>query len=64
MASVECIQEAVRMLVAERQGLRERDGGRNELESNRLELAGRPSGLVVQPMYSTRRVASEMKKRT
>ena len=41
MASVECIQEAVRMLVAERQGLRERHGGRNELEPNRLELAGR-----------------------
>jgi hypothetical protein len=41
MPSVECIQEAVRMLVAERQGLRERHGARNELESNRLELAGR-----------------------
>ena len=41
MASVECIQEAVRMLVAERQALRERDASRNELESNRLELADR-----------------------
>ena len=41
MASVECIQEAVRMLVAERQSLRERDASRNELESNRLELADR-----------------------
>ena len=41
MASVECIQEAVRMLVAERQALRERHASRNELESNRLELAGR-----------------------
>ena len=41
MASVDCIQEAVRMLVAERQALRERHEGRDELESNRLALAGR-----------------------
>jgi hypothetical protein len=41
MASVECLQEAVRLLVAERQALRERNAGRDELESNRLELAGR-----------------------
>ncbi len=41
MASVECIQEAVRSLVAERQALRERDAGRDELESNRLELGCR-----------------------
>jgi hypothetical protein len=41
MASVECLQEAVRLLVAERQVLRERDAGREELESNRLELARR-----------------------
>jgi hypothetical protein len=41
MARVECLQEAVRMLVAERQALRERDAGRDELESNRLELADR-----------------------
>ena len=40
MASVEYTQEAVRMLVAERQALRERHAGYNELESNRLELAG------------------------
>jgi hypothetical protein len=39
MASVECIQEAVRLLVAERQALRKRHAGRGELESNRLELA-------------------------
>jgi hypothetical protein len=31
----------VRVLVAERQVLRERDAGREELESNRLELARR-----------------------
>ena len=40
MASVEYTEEAVRMLVAERQALRERHAGYNELESNRLELAG------------------------
>jgi hypothetical protein len=41
MASVECLQEAVRMLVAYRQALRERDARSHELESNRLELARR-----------------------
>lgn len=41
MASIECLQEAVRMIVAERQALRERNAGRDELESNRLELADR-----------------------
>jgi hypothetical protein len=45
MASVECIQEAVGMLVAERQALHERDAGRDELESNRLELVGRQQQL-------------------
>jgi len=45
MASVECIQDAVRMLVAERQALHERDAGREELESNRLELVGRQQQL-------------------
>jgi hypothetical protein len=41
MASVECLQDAVRLLVAERQALHQRDAGHDELESNRLELAGR-----------------------
>jgi hypothetical protein len=41
MASVECLQEAVRHLVAERQALRERDACRDELEANRIELATR-----------------------
>jgi hypothetical protein len=45
MANVECIQEAVRMLVAKRQALRERDAGRNELESNRRELSGQQQRL-------------------
>jgi hypothetical protein len=38
MASVECLQEKLRGLVLQRQALRERDAGRDELESNRLEL--------------------------
>ena len=41
MASVESLQDAIRLLVAERQGLHERDAGRDELEANRLELARR-----------------------
>ena len=41
MASVEYLQQAIRMLVAERQGLRERDAGADELEANRHELACR-----------------------
>jgi hypothetical protein len=41
MARVECLHEAVRMLVAARQALHERDAGSEELESNRLDLAGR-----------------------
>lgn len=45
MASVECIQEAVGMLVAKRQALHEREAGRGELESNRLELVGRQQQL-------------------
>ena len=45
MASVEYTQEAVRMLVAERQALQEHHAGYNELESNRLELVGRQQQL-------------------
>jgi hypothetical protein len=41
MASVDSLQDAVRKLVAERQALRRRDAGREELESNRLELVRR-----------------------
>ena len=41
MASVECLQGALRYLVAERQALRERHAGRDALESNRLELGRR-----------------------
>jgi hypothetical protein len=45
MASVECLQDAIRLLVAARQTLHERDAGRDELESNRLELARRQQQL-------------------
>ena len=41
MASVECVQEAVRLVVAERQAMHTRGADRDELESNRLELARR-----------------------
>ncbi len=41
MPSVECLQEALRMLVAERQALHEQGADRKELESNRLELVDR-----------------------
>jgi hypothetical protein len=41
MNSVECIQEELRLLVAEGQALRERNSGSDELESNRLEVARR-----------------------
>ena len=45
MASVECIEETLRRLVAERHALHERDEGRDKLESNRLELVGRQQQL-------------------
>lgn len=45
MASVDCIQEAVRLLVAERQAMHARNAGRKELESNRLELVRRQQEL-------------------
>jgi hypothetical protein len=41
MASVECLQDVLRMLVAERQALRERNAGREVLEWNRVEVARR-----------------------
>lgn len=46
MASVEGIQEVLRALVAERQALHERGAGRDELESNRLELVRRQQELA------------------
>jgi hypothetical protein len=41
MASVEFLQQALRVLVAERQELRQREAGREALESNRLEVVRR-----------------------
>jgi hypothetical protein len=41
MSSVECLQARLSVLVAERQALRDRNAGREELESNRLEVACR-----------------------
>jgi hypothetical protein len=41
MACVEQLQEQLRTLVAQRQALREHEANRYELESNRLEIAGR-----------------------
>jgi hypothetical protein len=45
MANLECIERAIRMLVAKRQALREHDASHDELESNRLELVGRQQQL-------------------
>jgi hypothetical protein len=45
MASVECLQAALRVLIAERQSLHERGAGRDELEWNRLQLVGRQQQL-------------------
>jgi hypothetical protein len=45
MANVECLLEAVRRLVEERQALHDRAASRDELESNRVELAGRQQQL-------------------
>jgi hypothetical protein len=45
MPSVQCIERAIRMLVADRQALHDRDASRNELESNRLELTVRQQQL-------------------
>jgi hypothetical protein len=41
MTSVEYLEQAVRVLVAQRQALHEREASRDELEANRLELVGR-----------------------
>jgi hypothetical protein len=45
MPSVECLQAALRVLVAERQALHERGAGHDALETNRLRLVGRQQEL-------------------
>jgi hypothetical protein len=45
MASVESLQNAVRVLVAERQALHERRAAHDGLEANRLELVARQQQL-------------------
>jgi hypothetical protein len=45
MASVESLQAAVRLLVAERQALHERGAVHDQLEANRLQLVGRQQEL-------------------
>jgi hypothetical protein len=45
MASVECLQEAVLVLVAARQALHAHNASPDELESNRLELVSRQQQL-------------------
>jgi hypothetical protein len=57
MASLECLQEAIRVLVAERQALHERDASRGELESNRLELVARQQQLSLALIHRNRRPA-------
>ena len=46
MSSVECLHEAVRMLVAERQALHARNASHDEIESNTLELVNRQQKLA------------------
>jgi hypothetical protein len=41
MSSVECLVAVLGALVAERQAMRDRNAGRVELESNRLEVVRR-----------------------
>jgi hypothetical protein len=41
MTSVEGLEEELRVLVAERQAMREREAGRGELEANRRRLVQR-----------------------
>jgi|1185.fasta_scaffold567348_2 hypothetical protein len=62
MANVESLQDAIRMLVTERQALREHGAGPDELESNRLKLAGRQRqfshALIDRYLRSTEREAA------
>jgi hypothetical protein len=46
MASVERLQAAVRLLMAERENLRARAAGGDELEATRLELVSRQQELA------------------
>src|SRR5262249_31674093 len=53
MSCVESIDEQLRKLLVQRQALRERGAGRDQLESNRLELASRQRELSQAPHRSS-----------
>ena len=46
MSSVECLHEAIRLLLAERQALHARNASHDKLESNRRELVNRQQKLA------------------
>jgi hypothetical protein len=62
MSSVECLVAALGALVAERQAMRDRNAGRVELESNRLEVVRRQrqlsKALIDRHLYRTDRDAA------
>jgi hypothetical protein len=53
MASVECVQAAVRLLVAEREAMHVRAAGGDEIKSSRLELVNPAQELSRGPIDHT-----------